>query len=612
MALPREVGWLFERGTVAGMGEGALLARFVGRRDEAAFEALVARFGPMVLGVCRRRLGDPHDVEDAFQATFLVLVRKAATIRDGDRLGNWLFGVALRVATRAHARTRRRRAREAVGDGCEAAVSPRESDASLGLELRSLLDEELSRLPESLRAPVVLCHLQGLTYEQAAARLKCPVGTVRSRSSRARGLLRDRLLRRGVALPAVLSAAALISVSAQAAVPPALAGATMSAAFRVVSAGGLNVGAVPASVKVLTREVLRAMLWTKLKWAAAVGLAAAALAGGAGVIASGGRGERAADLQAVDGQPAEGEKAKPDEPSAIPAGEKAKATEQLDLARKALSDLNRLAAGGEITLDNPAFSLWERRQLDAIRNSGADRSRVIEEMERALQVLRKLEQVVNEQYRKDQVTRTALWDVQYRRIEAEIALNREKAGRVNLGLGEGGASTRDDRLAPKGGDVPDNLRKVRPRFDCLVEKVFVKVGQTVKVGDPLAEVFSSELAAAKNDYLAKAVQAHHGQRIFELRERLVKAGSISQQLWVDTQNDRDKSKLDLTVGHDRLAVLYGLGENEIEAIKDEPADHKARFTLRAPIDGTVTRVDARTQDLADPKCVLFEIDTIRP
>src|SRR4051812_39850219 len=113
-AVLRQVDALFGRGTVAGMDAGLLLERFVARRDEPAFEALIARFGPMVLGICRRMLADPRDVEDAFQATFLIFVRKAATIRDGDLLGNWLYGVAYRVAARARLNGRRRRSREVI------------------------------------------------------------------------------------------------------------------------------------------------------------------------------------------------------------------------------------------------------------------------------------------------------------------------------------------------------------------------------------------------------------------------------------------------------------------------------------------------------------------
>src|SRR4051794_21724395 len=133
-AVLRQVHALFGTGTVSGMDEGLLLERFVSRRDELAFEALVARFGPMVLGICRRMLDDPRDVEDAFQATFLILVRKAATIRDGDLLGNWLYGVAYRVAAKARLHARRRRSRE-VGGSEWAAMIPSRPDGGEAREL---------------------------------------------------------------------------------------------------------------------------------------------------------------------------------------------------------------------------------------------------------------------------------------------------------------------------------------------------------------------------------------------------------------------------------------------------------------------------------------------
>ena len=144
---------------------GQLLERFAADRDEAAFEALVTRHGPMVLGTCRRMLADPHDVEDAFQATFLVLARKAGSIRDGDRLGPWLHGVARRVAPGPGPWPRRRNARERPG-GEEPAVEP--PDALEAVEVRAALDEELARLPEKYRAPLVLCYLEGLTHDEAA------------------------------------------------------------------------------------------------------------------------------------------------------------------------------------------------------------------------------------------------------------------------------------------------------------------------------------------------------------------------------------------------------------------------------------------------------------
>src|SRR5690242_18404062 len=157
----REVHRLFESGTAAGLDEAGLLARFVARRDESAFAALVGRFGPMVLGVCRRRLRDPRDVEDAFQATFLVLIRRAGSIRDPHRLGPWLYGVAYRVAGRAGKVADRRRDRERPGAEAEAIAVDSRDHADLD-ELRAALDREIQRLPETLRLAVVLCHLEGL------------------------------------------------------------------------------------------------------------------------------------------------------------------------------------------------------------------------------------------------------------------------------------------------------------------------------------------------------------------------------------------------------------------------------------------------------------------
>jgi multidrug efflux pump subunit AcrA (membrane-fusion protein) len=173
-------------------------------------------------------------------------------------------------------------------------------------------------------------------------------------------------------------------------------------------------------------------------------------------------------------------------------------------------------------------------------------------------------------------------------------------------------SSEASRKASGPGVDPDSILKVRPRFECLIERVLVKAGATVKKGDPLAEVYSAEVASAKNDFLYKTAQKDHHQRLYDLRERLVKTGAISQQLWVDTQNDREKSKLDLMIAHDRLSVFFGLNEPEIEAIKSESSDRKARYTLRSPVEGTVTRIDARAQDLADPKTVIMEITSAKP
>jgi RNA polymerase sigma factor (sigma-70 family) len=285
--LLRRVRTLFGSGVVAGLSDAELLERFRAKRAtaedatleaEAAFAALVARHGPMVLGVCRRTLADANDVEDAFQATFLVLVRRARSVRVRDSLGRWLYGVARRVAAKARARRERDRVRTAPLEGDP--VAP--DDQADRIELLAALDEEVSRLPAKYQAPVVLCHLEGLTHAEAADRLRWPVGTVSGRLSRARNLLRDRLVRRGIAPGvALLTSEGVL----RAAVPELLATATVQAATRLAIGGGSPAGAVSASALALMNAVLRAAAVAKMRLAAVVlvALAVAGAALGAGV-----------------------------------------------------------------------------------------------------------------------------------------------------------------------------------------------------------------------------------------------------------------------------------------------------------------------------------------
>jgi RNA polymerase sigma factor (sigma-70 family) len=167
-----------------------LLARFVTRCDETAFEMLVQRYGPMVLGVCRRILGDATDAEDAFQATFLVLVRKARTIARPDLLGNWLYGVAYRIARKARAqRTKRAQQKQPLAP----MTSPDPTMEAALHELQAQLDEELEKLPTKYRAPLVLCYLEGMSNREAAQRLGWPIGSISHRLARGRQILRQRL-----------------------------------------------------------------------------------------------------------------------------------------------------------------------------------------------------------------------------------------------------------------------------------------------------------------------------------------------------------------------------------------------------------------------------------
>jgi RNA polymerase sigma factor (sigma-70 family) len=268
-ALLRQVRGLLSAQAADGAPDPDLLERFRGRGDAAAFEALVRRHGPMVLRVCRRVLGDAHDAEDAFQATFLVLAQKAGAIRKGASLASWLHGVAYRVSGKARARLAR--SHHPCGQG--PAVQGDAADEVSWREVRSVLDAELGRLPEECRAPLVLCYLEGLTQDEAARRLGWNGRTLRRRLGQGRRLLRARLARRGLALSAGLAAVLLTEAVAPAALPPALA----EAAARVAQ------GAVPTHVVALAR-VAAGVGCGKVKLAAAL-LLAAGVFSGAGVAA---------------------------------------------------------------------------------------------------------------------------------------------------------------------------------------------------------------------------------------------------------------------------------------------------------------------------------------
>jgi RNA polymerase sigma factor (sigma-70 family) len=275
-AVLRDVRTLFDAGSVGGQTDGELLGRFLAHRGaaaERAFAALVERHGPMVMRVCRSVLNDEHDAEDAFQATFLVLVRRAGSVRKRDSLGSWLYGVALRVSACARGSTLRRRAFEKRVARPEHAACHPNLD---GIDHVAVLYEELGRLPERYRAAVVQCDLEGLGCEEAARRLGWPVGTVKSRLSRGRERLKGRLTRRGLAPAAALTAAgwSAASVSASIPVPPALAASTVQAAGRLAAGVAAAAGGVPASAVALAETALGVMTMTTWKTAGTIVLTA--------------------------------------------------------------------------------------------------------------------------------------------------------------------------------------------------------------------------------------------------------------------------------------------------------------------------------------------------
>ncbi len=260
----RQLGTLFEGGSAAGLSDRQLIERFVSGGDspaaEAAFAALVARHGPMVLGVCQQLLGDRHEAEDAFQAVFLVLARRARSVRDPDLLSHWLYGVALRTARKARSRlSRLRRGEEdrAVNrpEACSAVAA---DQALIERERAEALHAEIDRLPASSRLPVVLCYLEGLSLAEAAGRLRCPAGTVHSRLARAREKLRRGLIRRGVAISTTALTAALAPRSASASIPPLLCDSTTRAAIALRGPSRRRTGgALSAPAAALAQEVLR-------------------------------------------------------------------------------------------------------------------------------------------------------------------------------------------------------------------------------------------------------------------------------------------------------------------------------------------------------------------
>jgi RNA polymerase sigma factor (sigma-70 family) len=305
-----------------------LLARFVSRRDEAAFELLLRRHSALVWGVCRRILGNAQDADDAFQATFLVLLRRARSLDRSGPLSGWLHGVACRVAVRARKNAAHRTVHERAaaqqnsGEGYHDRAAER-------YELSQFLDVEMDRLPQAYRTPLILCYLEGLTHEQAAQQLGWPLGTLKSRLRRAQEKVRDRLIRRGLGSRAPLPALPAMMA------PPALVVDTANAAFHFAS-GAASTGHVSAEALALTNGVLKAMASARIKSVAVLLLAATLFFGGLGglkwrasAVGSGAGAVTAAEHGDRESKPAEksdkpGEKSeKPVEPA--PIGEKLEA-----------------------------------------------------------------------------------------------------------------------------------------------------------------------------------------------------------------------------------------------------------------------------------------------
>ena len=277
-SITRQIESLFESGSLTGLTDRLLLERFSDRRDSAgeeAFSALVTRHGPMVLQTCRQIIGDLHLAEDAFQAVFLVLARKAPSIREPDLLSYWLHGVAFHTAQKARGRLVRQRKNEGnvpmkpLGLGVSSSetlepVAQPVEEALLDRERAEALHYEIERLPRPFRLPVVLCYSEGLTLDEAARRLQWPPGTLRSRLARARDKLRRGLTRRGVVLSSMDLAVALRPKSALARISSHLCDTTTKAAIQFTAAQAVD-NAITISATTLAQEILRSTLINRMR-----------------------------------------------------------------------------------------------------------------------------------------------------------------------------------------------------------------------------------------------------------------------------------------------------------------------------------------------------------
>jgi RNA polymerase sigma factor (sigma-70 family) len=388
-----------------------LLARFAGRRDEAAFALLVDRYGSMVLGLCRRVLRNHHDAEDAFQATFLVLARKAGSIRRPHLLGNWLYGVAYCTALKARVTTARRRSHELATPSRLTAPAVDTTEA----ELKPILDDEVNRLPEKYRAAFILCCLRGRTNEEAARQLRCPVGTVQSRLARARQRLRTRLVRRGVTLASGGWAAVGRGEAPAAVVPDTLRESVVAVAASFADATGL----VSTSSVMLARGVLQAMFLTKLRLAGVAVLMLSLVSASAGLVAL--RTQAQPAQQPVSAAPLVTKTDKKE----VNVKLQALLNERLNAARTELDARTREFEAGRGTLDM-LFGA-SRRLVEAQRDMNGSKEDLLTALKDHVERMKQIEKINQDRFDAGRLPIYDLAESTYYRTEAEIWLERAKA-----------------------------------------------------------------------------------------------------------------------------------------------------------------------------------------
>ncbi len=361
----------------AGLTDGQLLEEFITQRDEAAGAALVRRHAPLVWGVCRRFLRSSHDAEDAFQATFLVLVRRASSIMPRETVASWLYGVACKVALKMRATAARRKSREKQVIGMperEVAAPDRSSDLQL------LIAQELNRLPDKFRVVVLFCDLQGKTRKEASRQLDVPEGTVAGWLARGRALLAKRLVRHGLAVSGVSLAGLLSQNLASACVPTSVLSSTVKAVTLFPAEHAAAGGVITAQVATLTKGVLRSMSTGKWKTVMAA-LVLAVLGYGLTSLVS-------YNLQAAEQAGAKKEAAGPAKPGARDLAAVRKA--RLVAARKAFTTIRELYQKG--SHDEEQVYRWSVRLSEAERAVGGAKAERVAAFEAHLFRMKELEE----------------------------------------------------------------------------------------------------------------------------------------------------------------------------------------------------------------------------
>jgi RNA polymerase sigma factor (sigma-70 family) len=546
------------------LDDAELLERFVSQRDAAAFEVLVWRHGKLVLDVCGRLLHNSQDIEDAFQATFLVLVRQAKGIRKRAALASWLYKVAYNVALRARRGVTGLNAPPSL---TAALPAPDVPDAQHWRELKPVLDEEISQLPEKYRAAVVLCYLQGLTTGVAARQLGCAQGTIHSRLAWARARLRNRLVRRGVAISMPGSAAAL-SPSSAGAVSVSLVRTTIR--LGLLAATGKTTGAGALSVAGLVEGVIQTMFVAKLRVGAAVLLVACALGLGAGAI----RPHVLAD--------------KPPAPAPVWVPGK---PDTIQLPAEMLARLGIETAEVKARGDSGAV----------LRLSGVltyDPERVVNVRSRFAGEVIEIGQAGSLQY-----------------FPPALALTVRASSRVHA-TGGGASSSSGESSRNSHENLSRALRAAAKltTSNSASSESRLRVGDKVSKGHPLAIISSKDLGLKQVDFLDAVARAELDQKELKANQELFKAGLIQESV-LRASERQARLSANRVLAARRTLLLWKLSPEEIDSLaqdsrkKGSPEIEKrlGKIVIRAPMDGVIVESNIAVGNVTTPESIVFRI-----